>query len=198
MKNKALLVTTIVFFIVVNTGYYWEIFLGSWTMLIVLFLGLVFIALVIGLVYQLVLLIAAKFKDRSRSILVVLMTIVLALTVYSPGGLIDFEQFEGEDLLVAGREGAANCTTVLKLKRDHTFRERSVCFGVTIITGDYSIKGDTIRFENISFGETYHQYALIKSTVLKNNVISKELLLYHDINDTLPYSLYLSTNKLIQ
>jgi hypothetical protein len=34
-------------------------------------------------------------------------------------------------VLIAQMEGAANCTTTLKLKKDNTFVERVICFGIT-------------------------------------------------------------------
>lgn len=198
MKNKTLLVTTITLFALINTSYYWENFLGNWSMLLILCLVIVFIVLTIALVYQFILSIGERFKVRSRLILMAFMAVVLSLTAYYPAGFIDYEMFRGEDLLVAGSEGAAGCATIIKLKSNHTFRERSVCFGINVTTGDYFVKGDTIKFENITGRKEYYQYALVNSKVLQNKTIIKELLLYHGVNDTLPHLLFIESNKLIQ
>jgi hypothetical protein len=80
-------------------------------------------------------------------------------------GLVDFDKLEGDELLVAEREGSANCMTVLKLKDDLSFRERNVCFGVTETTGTFHIQNDTIFFSNVNLGRhegEFYKFAVIK------------------------------------
>jgi hypothetical protein len=198
VKNKILLISTITFFILVNTSYYWEAILGTWSILMTLFLFVIFLTLIISLIYQLILSFKEKFKFKARVMLVALMAVVLTLTYFNPSGFIDFEKLEGEDLLVASREGAANCMTIIKFKSNYTFQDRSVCFGIDVIRGKYSIKNDTIKFEKVNREKKYYQFAVIRPTISKNNVTTKDLVLYKDINDTLPLTLFISTNKLIK
>lgn len=198
MKNKILPITTITFLILVNTGYYWEPIIGTWSILMTLFLFLIFLILTISLIYQLTLAIKENFKVKSRVMLAALMTVVLILTYFYPSGFINFEKLEGEDLLVASREGAANCMTIIKFKSNNTFQVRSVCFGIDVIRGEYVIKNDTIKFEKVNREKKYYQFAVIRPTISKNNVTTEDLVLYNDIKDTLPLTLFISTNKLIK
>jgi hypothetical protein len=115
-----------------------------------------------------------KFSDRKRLTISAILFVVLLLAFFKPAGFIDFDRFSGKDLLVAEREGALNCTTVLKLKDNNTFRERSVCFGVTEIKGHYEIKGDTIIFKDVDKGrqDEYYSYAVIKPADFQNKKLS--------------------------
>ncbi len=93
------------------------------------------------------------------------MSIMLALMFYKPFGLVNFDKLQGEDLLVARREGVANCHTIIKLKDTLTFRERGVCFGVSVIEGTYRISNDTIFFENTKLSnplDSYYEFAVIE------------------------------------
>ena len=92
------------------------------------------------------------------------MTFVLTTSFIFPHGLINYGIFESESLLIAQREGAANCMTTLKLKVNNTFVETNVCFGVTETTGKYRLSGDTIYFENVSLGRNkkeFYEFAVI-------------------------------------
>ena len=85
-----------------------------------------------------------------------------------PGGIIDFEKFESETILIAQREGVANCTNRLKFKVDGSFLERAVCFGIEEIRGNYKLKGDTIFFE-------YEEELDAELTKCEFAIISKKL-----------------------
>ena len=152
----------------------------------------------IGLLYQFIQIIIERFKLKQRIVLITVMTIVLALTIYKPFGLINFEKLEGEDLLIAGREGAANCTTTIKFKTNNKFIERNVCFGVDVTIGEYSIRNDTIKFDNISFKKEkkYYKFAVIRPTLTKNKNLLGDLILFRGLNDTLPLTLYITKNEL--
>lgn len=123
------------------------------------------------------------------------MTTVLILTFLKPNGLINFDKLSGNDVLVAQREGVANCMTTIKLKENKTFRERIVCFGVSDIKGTYELKNDTIFFKNIEFGRynnEFYEFAVIKSS--NNNTFS--LTKYKNKNDTIGYELLVVKNEL--
>src|SRR5262245_33920223 len=139
MRRKALLLTTIIFFLLVNTTYFWEGKLGMLAFPAFLLLVMVYGILLIALAWQLFQAGKEKFSDRSRLLIIVSLTAVLALTYFMPAGLIDFDILEGEDLLVAEREGTANCMTTFRFKEHLTFRERTVCFGVDEVKGTYHI-----------------------------------------------------------
>ena len=120
------------------------------------------------------------------------MSLVIGLTIYKPFGLINFDKIEGKDLLVAQREGAANCMTTLKLKENRNFVERSVCFGVDKTNGTYDLKNDTIWFSNISRGNEFYKFGVIVE--LENE--REEIVLYHHVNDTMPLNLFVNKNEL--
>jgi hypothetical protein len=92
MKNRGLIILTAIFFLLVNTTYYWEGKLGAFAMLSTLLLVTVFFGLLVALLRQIFLTIKEKFRDRNRFLLVVLLTIVLGLTYFRPFGLVDWSQ----------------------------------------------------------------------------------------------------------
>ncbi len=90
MKNKGLIITTIVFFLYVNTKNYWIGKLGYFSSPIILISAIILFGLLIALVRQIYFTTKEKFSDRHRLFIVGLLTIVLALTFYQPSGFIDF------------------------------------------------------------------------------------------------------------
>ncbi|MVZ65372.1 hypothetical protein GQF61_05855 [Sphingobacterium sp. DK4209] len=111
MKNKGLLLTIIIFFLIVNTTYYWEGKLGFFAFPAFLILVIIFLGLGVALTRQIYFLIKEKFTDKKRIIIIGLLTLVLLLTFKKPFGLIDFDKLEGGNVLIAKREGSANCMT---------------------------------------------------------------------------------------
>ncbi len=199
LKNKGLLITTIIFFLTVNTIYYWEGKLGLFAFPAFILLAGVYVGLAIALLRQIYLVIKEKFTDKQRLFVVGLLTTVLVLTFFKPFGLIDFDKLEGGDLLIAEREGAANCMTTLKLKDDFTFRERNVCFGVTEIKGSYHIQNDTIYFDNVNVGrheDEFYKFAVIRPSIFSNSKIITDLIRYKDLTDTTGHVLWITKNKL--
>jgi len=198
LKNKVLIITTIIFFLTVNTTYYWEGKLGFLAMPMTLILVLVYFGLVIAFIRQIYFGIREKLKDKSRLLIILLLTLVLTLTFFKPFGLINFEELEGENVLVAQREGAANSMTTYKFKNDFTFKERNVCFGVSEVNGTYKISNDTIYFESIKRGkqeDIEYKFAIIEELehYTENPYALK---LYKDKNDTVGFNYFISKNKL--
>ncbi|HEX7846571.1 MAG TPA: hypothetical protein VF476_12290, partial [Chitinophagaceae bacterium] len=106
---------------------------------------------------------------------------------------------EGKDILVAEREGSANCTTVLKLKDDFTFRERNVCFGITVVKGTFRVVQDTIYFDNVNsgrYGDDFYKFAVIRPTIFSNSKILSDLVRYRNVNDTAGHLLWITKNEL--
>ncbi len=64
-----------------------------------------------------------------------------------PRGMINWENYEGENLLVAEKEGTADCRTIIKLKSEHKFKYINKCFGVEFYLGSYELRNDTIYLE---------------------------------------------------
>lgn len=166
-----------------------------------LLLALSFVILGVVLLRQIYLAVREKFIDRQRLFIITLMTIVLLLTFLFPGGLVNFDQFEGTNLLIAQREGVANCMTTLKLKENNKFIQEGVCFGKTEITGVYRIKEDTIFFDKISYGrdaKEFYKYAVIKNHKKSNDGYKGYLELFQTITDTTGVPLLISKNELIK
>lgn len=199
MKNKGLLITTIIFFLTVNTTYYWEGKLGLFAFPAFLILTVIYLELGVLLIRQIYFLVKEKFTDKTRLINIGLLTIVLTLTFLRPFGLIDFDKLEGDNVLVAEREGAANCMTTLKLKDDFTFSERSVCFGVTEIKGNYHLQNDTIYFDNVDVGRhenEFYKFAIIKPSKFNKDGKHFDLTRYESLTDTVGHELWIIKNDL--
>ncbi len=199
MKNAGLYITTIIFFLLVNTTYYWEGKLGLFAIPAFVLLVAVYFGLAIALLRQIYFLIKEKFKQNHRFILIGLLTTVLLLTYFKPLGIVDFDKFEGTDILIAKREGAANCLTTLKLKDDYTFKERIGCFGVSEIKGTFRVANDTIYFDNIQLGrheEGFYKFAVIKPTKFDSPKIFGDLIRYKDLTDTVGHFLWITKNDL--
>jgi len=199
MKNKILLLTTFILLLIVNTTFFWEGKLGFFAMVLSLILVIVYGVLIISLLYQIYLAIREKFKSTQRLISISIVAVVLVLIYIRPDGIINFEKFQGNDLLIAEREGAANCYTTLKLKENKKFIEKSICFGVSEITGKYSIKGDSIFFSDVQLGRDkseYYQFAVIKQSASENKKIIGELKRFMNYGDTLPHELWITKNEL--
>ena len=199
MKNKILLLTTFILLLIVNTTFFWEGKLGFFAMVLSLILVIVYGVLIISLLYQIYLAIREKFNCKQRLISISIVAVVLVLIYIRPDGIINFEKFQGNDLLIAEREGAANCYTTLKLKENNKFSEKSICFGVSEITGKYSIKGDSIFFSDVQLGRDkseYYQFAVIKQSASENKKIIGELKRFMNYSDTLPHELWITKNEL--
>jgi len=195
LKNKILLITAIVFFLIINTWRLWN--LDNPVLLIPIML-LVFITWCIlagAMVWQGYKVTAEKFKNKERNITVILVAVVVGLAIYSPFGIIDFERFESKDLLIAEGQGRGNCMTFVKLKKDKTFRKGSECFGVAKEKGEYSIHNDTITFSDIDKG--FYKFALIERPDSLSEGKTGDLLLYSELKDTTPVRLWIIKNELI-
>ena len=199
MRNKGLIITTLIFFLLVNTIYFWEGKLGLIAFPAFLILFVVYIGLVVGFIRQLYFAIREKFKDKQRLIILTILTIVITLTFFKPQGFIDFDRLQGADILVASAEGGGNCTTTLKLKENYRFIERIICFGVTETKGTYRVQNDTIYFENVKLGlyeKEFFKYAVIKRSKFSNDTTVMDLIRYRNLNDTIGHELWITKNEM--
>ena len=139
-----------------------------------------------------------NFSNRNRNWTIGIMAIGLGLVILKPSGMINFDKLEGEDVFIAQREGAANCTTTLKLKQNHQFKERNVCFGVSEVRGNYEIKNDTIFFSDLnvpSGDEAYYKFGILKTSKYRNE---KALFRYRNHSDTIGHELWITKNEIIK
>ncbi len=186
---------TISFFLIVNTVCFWEGQLGLLAFPTFFVLFAIYLGLGIALARQMYFLVKEKLSNKKRLINTGLLAFVLILTFLKPKGLIDFEKFEREDLLIAKREGVANCTTTLKLKNNFTFIERRICFGVTEVKGSYHVQNDTIYFDNVNIGrstEDFYKFATVKKVKFEDESEQYYLMLHKGLTDTLGYELVIT------
>jgi hypothetical protein len=202
MKYKSQIILSVVFFLLVQTAYFWGLWLEFLSVFVFIILIIVFMTLAGLFISHLVMLIKERFRNRHRLIVAAVLFVTTGTTLLRPGGIIDYDRLSGKDLLVATIEGAANCSTVLKLKDNNTFIERNYCFNITEVKGSYTVKGDTILFTNVnsrSANEKYYMYA----TIIKKNKVEHgsyktvgDLVLYKDRTDTTGHILWITKNDL--
>lgn len=100
-KKNAILIFAMAVFILINTAYFWDGYFGPWGILIDLMLFITYIALIVYLCIKI-------YKGKSRSAYFIhktcLTILLLGLIAYRPFGIINFEQFEAKDLLIARYE----------------------------------------------------------------------------------------------
>jgi hypothetical protein len=197
-KNKALYILVIIFFLAINTRYYWISKVGMLSMPIDFILLIVYLGLAIMLLLQVFLYLKERLTDKRRIYIIGLLSVVLSLTFYKPFGLIDFDKLEGEDILVAQSEGAGNCSSTFKLKDNFVFKEKIVCFGVLEIKGTYKISNDTIYFdysETTSLENKKYEFAVVEELehYTENPLALK---LYMNKADTIGHYYYIGKNEL--
>lgn len=198
MKYKGFIIATTIFFLIINTSYFWEGKLGGWAFPVFTVLFIFYVILAAMLLRQLIVSFKEKFTDRQRVTVSVSLLLILLLVCFKPSGIIDFDKLAGKDVLIAEREGAANCKTLLKLKDNYTFIEKSVCFSVTEVKGSYEIRGDTVFFKNVSldrYTDSFYQYAIVRPTGYEVKAIGS-LMLYRDKADKKGQELWIVRNDL--
>lgn len=164
-----------------------------------LILLIIYVVLAIGLIIQLIRAFREQFNKRYRIFTIGFIASILILTTLKPFGLINFDKFSGKDLLIAQREGAANCMTTFKLKENYKFTEWSVCFGVTEISGDYVIINDTIYFKNVNLprhDSAYYEFALIVPSRYETANNKFDLIRYESKQDTIGHELWIIKNDI--
>jgi hypothetical protein len=188
----------LIFFLIVNTKYYWERKLGFFAFPMFLFLLIFYLGIGVVLVKQIYFLVKNKTLDKTRLITIGILILVLILTFLKPSGIIDFERFESDNILIAEREGSANCMTTLKLKEDFTFSERSICFGINEIKGNYHLQNDTIYFDKVSIvrNDDFYEFAVMNPSKSNKDDNHFDLILYKSLKDTVGHKLWITKNNL--
>jgi hypothetical protein len=202
IKNKGLLIVTLICFIGINTCYFWSGLVGPLFLLLTLACFLTLIIAVLLLLRQLYFLIRERFTDKPRIYSVLGLSVLLALIITQPFGIIDFEKLQGKSVLFAWYKGTANCGSTLKLTANHHYYVRSVCFGVEHRSGTYSITNDTIKFKPATLSQlnAYYEYGVFRK--LDKDYFNKGLgvlTLYRSAKDTIhSYPMIISQNELIK
>lgn len=197
MKYKKLIPAATVFFLLINTSYFWEGKLGAFAFPVFIGLMIFFFVLVILWLIHTSKCMQEKCKSKSRIGVIAVLSIVLITTAIKPYGLVNYDRLYGKNLLIAQREGSAHCTVTLTLKENGTFRERHVCFGVREIRGSYEIRNDTVFFKmpkNARNPKFSYAFALIMPS--RNPHYREELVLYRHNNDTPALVLWILSNQL--
>lgn len=197
MKHKTIVFSLILFFLLVNTKGYWEGYLGLWAFPIFIALIVYYLVLIILTIKHIVISIKEKYSDKKRILIVASAIFLLFLTYFKPSGIIDYDALSGENLLVADREGAASCVSVLKFKQNNKFADKSICLSVDEIKGTYYKKGDTLFFKDVDLrkGEKkYDEFAVIKLFKVPNGIYLGKLISYKNKKDTLGYAYNITQN----
>lgn len=177
-------------FLLINTSYFWEKWIGFWVMPLTLLLMALFVALLINLFILFIRLIRIRFSDPNKNKEFFILCSIQAFTLLFPFGLIDFRKFEGKDIISAQREGVANCMLYLRLKEDGKFVEKQTCFGVDEKQGHYLIRGDSIflYWETVPAGVDKPAVGIIIKDEL-SEPLSKTILYFRNLTDTIPLRL---------
>lgn len=198
MRKNKLVISVVVFFLLINTRYFWQFQLGP--LIIPAFLLFCTTCMVLALVFvwQIYLMVKERFANRHRWVGVIILTVILSLIAYKPEGLIDFERFERKDVLVAVQNSAGNQLTTLRLKEDFTFIEQFTGMAYTEVKGNYHYQHDTIYFDNVRLGpyvNRFYQFAVIKPSKLSWIGQPFDLMKYENIKDTVGEELWLIKNE---
>lgn len=190
MKPKVQITLSVLFLVLINTAYWWEGWLSFVAMFAILFLAVCFLASVILIFVQLVQLIRIRFRDRPKVISMIISCVVALLVGFFPRGMINWDEIEGHNLLVASQESTANCTITIKLKENNRFIEKNVCFGVTTTRGTYTLEGDTVFFN--SAGD--YEYGVLHRDEKTDTIAG--MMVYRNKADTSGYPLSVKRDEL--
>ncbi|MDF2187854.1 hypothetical protein [Paraflavitalea sp. CAU 1676] len=182
-KLKMLIGICACYFLIVHSAYYWERYFEGWNLLFSIVLGISFLVLGIVWLRLVFLLFKERMANKSRVVVVAVLMAVLASVLF-----IRTDQFlddrVGEDWLVAGHEGAANCTSKYRFRTNGRFTELGVCFDISRNAGNYTVKGDTLFLTYDHAHRQNYDYALILRDSLFHNKLDKPILLLMSRKDT--------------
>ena len=178
MKKQIIFsVIILTLFVALNTSYLWEDNSGFFALAWGIFL--LFTFLIIGIV-QLINIGKIIFKKKfelKRILLNLFNLVLLTILFFYPKGIIKPKEAR-KIFLEAFTEGAANCTTSLKLFENKDFKELNICFGITSAEGKYRIENDTVYFDTKiipKHSDKYYDFAIIK-----NNEKGSELIRFYN------------------
>jgi hypothetical protein len=193
-KNK-LNITTLLFFILINTSFFWDGFLGIYSIPFSFVLEIVFLIIIVNFFILIFRIIQNKFDSKNKRNQILYIAIVIALTIYKPFGFINLELSKANEVLIAKKEAVSNCNMLLILRDDGTYTQRMVCYSIDNIQGTYSLKNDTIFFKNSFEYSECPKYGLITENSNNYQIIK----LYYDSSyKAIPLLLYIEKNNIKQ
>jgi len=198
MKPRAASIVFIIFFLAVQSQYFWEQNLGLVGFFIIMGSFYFFCILGIVWIYHLVKLRNQENRTYSRVITILLGLVVITSTYLKPFGIIDFQQFESKTVLEARKEGGGGCNILLKLYEDYTFKESESCFGASTTKGEWHIKNDTFYFGKVRNGtrvDEYYEKGIIEKRKYDNSI--EYLRRYLNSSDSIGMRIRVTKNKLI-
>jgi hypothetical protein len=188
MERKIIIGIAIVFFLFVNTLYFFE---GNLGFFIGLTLFFSFFILCVLLLAQFLFAINERFKNKQRFLTVFVLFVVIGTAYCRPTGLINYEAMTGKDALVAYRGGVAGCHTVLRLKANGRYHDRHVCFGVYRYSGRYQSRNDTVFFSKSDKQDGFsYDFALTDSSNRNHPVLR-----LYNTGDTAYFSMDIEVNR---
>jgi hypothetical protein len=188
LKYKKLIIASALFFLLINTMYFWEGKMGFLMMPIVFILIIYFCVLIWKVLKHSYYIYKEKFQNKQRNYAVLITVFVLIVTGLFPYGIIPYQKLE-KNLLVVWSKGVANCTRTLYFRHNNIFIEKNICFGMHQYRGKFELKGDTIfpiAFQKNSIFEDY-EFGVISD--------EKYLYLYRNANDSIPYPMRVRKNN---
>jgi len=190
----------ILLLLAVNTAFLWDKLPGGWDFLLFLILGCVWFVLLCVFVLKVFGLIIDRFSDRNNIVSVVIIAASLVFSFLFPTGLVRSEFNSKPAVLVASREGVANCKTTLKLYEGSEFVLRSACFGIHDQSGTYEIIGDTVKmiFEKMTSAGVISTYAIINRAESGSSAFWGNLFLFQIPSDSIPLTMHISKMELVE
>ena len=147
-----------------NTSAYWIYQFGEWMPLIILIYTILFLCTTGLTLYYIVRCARAKLKDKKCNIITLIMIIVLAISLLTPGGLIPKKALYKGELLVAHIDGVAGYNGWLTLYGNNIYEYN---YGINHTEGKYKVQNDTIYFDSPKNENTYtFDYATLQNNKL--------------------------------
>jgi len=163
----------LIVFLTINTSYLWEDNSGFFAFFWGAFLLISFLIIGIIQLINIGIIIFKKKFELKRILLNIFNIGLLTILFFYPNGVIKPKETR-EVFLEAFAEGAANCTTSLKLFKNKEFKELNICFGITSAEGTYRIENDTVFFDTKTIpkhSDRYFDFAVIKIKKTESEII---------------------------
>lgn len=149
MKQKILIGCALAFFLAIQFLYFWELRRGI-SFSLMFFMLTAFSVLGAVWIYKFVKAARHNFRHRNRNVMLIIVGLVLLATLFKPFGLIDYENWNSCDVLVAVEKSSETCSRTLRLKDNNAYTQMFSCFSISKERGTYTQNGDTVFFKNHS------------------------------------------------
>lgn len=148
MKGQKKISILILMFIGIWFFQYFLSYIQGAIPLLSILLGLfLWLSLLLTAIGQMIILLLEQRKHYRRLFFITIIIFANSISFINPQGIVDWESYEGENLLVAKREGTVGCQEIIKLRRGNRFKYSNICFGTQFLQGNYQLKEDTLWLE---------------------------------------------------